>query len=191
MQIEDFDKVLAWSYKIAREYVQKFVVPKGITSARKFYKYAKENNHLPKTFPKRPDDYFRYRKVWLGWNDFLGNEPSTQNRKEYLNYRDAVRIIREHGICNSTEYKSWKNRPANLPSRPDLHYSEWNSWKDFLGKNYKVPDPRRYTKLTETDVRIINHQLNLGAKAADLAALFGVSEMQISRIKSGENWQDI
>jgi len=47
MQIEDYDKVLTWSYKLAREYVQKFIVPKGITSARKFYKYAKESIFLP------------------------------------------------------------------------------------------------------------------------------------------------
>jgi len=129
--------------------------------------------------------------VWIGWNDFLGNEPSNMNRKEYLSYRDAVRMVREQHIRNSTEYKSWKNRPANLPSRPDLHYKEWHSWKEFLGKNYKIPDPRRYTKLKENEVRIIKHQLNLGAKGADLARFFGVSEMQISRIRSGENWQDI
>ena len=191
MEIENYDKVLTWSYKLAKKYVQKFIVPKGITSARKFYRYAKDNNALPQTFPKRPDDYFRYRKVWIGWNDFLGNESSNMNRKEYLSYRDAVRIVREQKIRNSTEYKSWKNRPVNLPSRPDLHYKEWTTWKEFLGKNYKIPDPRRYTKLKENDVRIIKHQLDLGAKGADLARFFGVSEMQISRIKSGENWQDI
>ncbi len=56
---------------------------------------------------------------------------------------------------------------------------------------YEAPDPRHYTKLNIADVRIIKHQLNMGVPGAVLARTFKVSEMQISRIKRGENWNDI
>jgi hypothetical protein len=78
-----------------------------------------------------------------------------------------------------------------MPSRPEYFYKEWNGWQDFLGPAYKPPDPRHYTKLSVADVRIIKHQLNMGISGALLAKTFKVSEMQISRIKRGENWNDI
>ena len=55
-------------------------------------------------------------------------------------------------------------------------------------KNQKY---RAWSKLTESQVKIIKKKLadpNRKTKMKVLARQFGVSEMQISRIKSGENW---
>ncbi len=188
--IDNWDKIVKWSYSIARQYVIGNLVPQGVTSARKFDAYKRDKKPLPRKFPRIPDEYFKRKGSWKGWRDFLGN-PDQRKSKKYLKYRDAGRLAREAGISNSKEYIKWKERPTVIPSRPEYFYPEWKGWKDFLGKSYRAPDPRHYTKLRPTDVRIIKHQLAMGIPGAVLAKTFGVSEMQISRIKKGENWGDV
>ncbi len=188
--IDNWDKIIKWSYSIARQYAIEKLVPQGVTSARKFDTYKRDRKPLPRKYPRIPDEYFKRKGSWKGWRDFLGN-PDQHRSKKYLNYRDAGRIARETGISNSKEYIHWKERPVNIPSRPEYFYPEWKGWKDFLGSSYRTPDPRHYTKLSPADVRIIKHQLAMGITGAVLAKTFGVSEMQISRIKKGENWKEI
>ncbi|MBN2274116.1 MAG: hypothetical protein JXR41_08290 [Bacteroidales bacterium] len=190
MKIENWDKIVKWSYSLARQYAIENLVPKGVTSARKFDAYKQERKPLPRKFPRIPDEYFKRKGSWKGWRDFLGNPDQRKSRK-YLSYHNAGKVAGKAGISNSKEYVNWKERPANLPSRPEYFYSEWAGWQDFLGSSYRSPDPRHYTKLNPADVRIIKHQLAMGITGAVLAKTFGVSEMQISRIKKGENWGDV
>ncbi len=190
LEFSDWDDVLKWSYSLASKYMIENLVPLGVTSARKFDAYKRAKKPLPRKFPRIPDEYFIRKGTWKGWSDFLGY-PEHKKSKHYLNFRDASRIVREAGIRNSKEYLRWKDRPVTLPSRPEYFYKEWITWKEFLGPAYQAPDPRHYTKLSITDVRIIKHQLNMGISGALLAKTFKVSEMQISRIKRGENWQEI
>jgi len=190
IDFSDWDDVLKWSYSLARKYTIETLVPLGVTSARKFDAYKLSKRTLPRKFPRIPDEYFIRKGTWKGWRDFLGY-PEQKKSRHYLGFRDASRVAREAGIKNSKDYIQWKERPGNLPSRPEYFYDEWNGWKDFLGAGYLAPDPRHYTKLTIADVRIIKHQLNMGIPGAVLARTFKVSEMQISRIKRGENWNDI
>jgi len=190
IEFSDWDDVLKWSYSLASQYAIENLVPIGVTSARKFDAYKRSKKPLPRKFPRIPDEYFIRKGTWKGWGDFLGY-PEHKKSKHYLNYRDASRVVRDIGIKNSKEYIRWKDRPLNLPSRPEYFYEDWKGWKDFLGSGYQPPDPRHYTKLKIADVRIIKHQLNMGVSGAILAKTFKVSEMQISRIKRGENWNDI
>jgi len=190
IELRDWDDVLKWSYSLASQYIIENLAPLGVTSARKFEAYKRAKKPLPRKFPRIPDEYFIRKGTWKGWRDFLGY-PEHKKSRYYLNYRDASRVVRETGIKNSKEYLKWKERPGNLPSRPEYFYEEWNGWKEFLGSAYQAPDPRHYTKLSIADVRIIKHQLNMGVPGAILAKTFKVSEMQISRIKHGENWNDI
>lgn len=188
----DYDKVLKWSYTLARKWAIDYLVPQGVTSARKFETYKRNKQPLPLKFPRIPDEYFIRRGSWKGWKDFLGN-PESSKKKSFVNYKDASRIARAEKIRNSTEYREWGKRPYNLPARPELQYKEeWKGWSDFLGARYKkIDNSITYSKLQESDVRIIKHQLKLGVSGAYLAKTFRVSEMQISRIKSGENWGHI
>lgn len=190
LEFGDWDAVLKWSYSLASKYAIENLVPVGVTSARKFDAYKHSKKPLPRKFPRIPDEYFTRKGSWKGWRDFLGY-PEQKRLRFYLNYRDASRVAREAEIKNSKEYIGWKDRPSNLPSRPEYFYKEWKGWKDFLGTSYKEPDPRHYTKLKVSDVRIIKHQLKMGIPGSVLAKTFKVSEMQISRIKHGENWNDI
>lgn len=191
MKIDNYDNVLKWSYTLAQKWAIDNLVPAGVISSRKFDAYKKAKRYLPKHFPKRPDDYFRTRGTWKGWPDFLGN-PEYNLKKNYFDYDTAARITQKAAIKNSKDFKNWNKRPIKIPARPDQYYKEnWENWKAFLGNNYFVPKPRNYSKLNESDVKIIKHQLSIGVPGAALAKHFGVSEMQISRIKRNENWSDI
>jgi len=190
---ENYDSIKKWSYSIAKQWVIENLIPKGVTSSRKFFNYIRTNS-LPKHFPRRPDDFFRYRGHWKGWDDFLGYPSQKRKSSKFCNYETAKKLAQEAEIESCKEYREWEDKPSTLPSRPELTYKdEWVSWKDFLGENYKRNHRviRNYTKLSEADVRIIKHQINLGVTGAFLAKHFGVSEMQISRIRHGENWNEI
>lgn len=50
---------------------------------------------------------------------------------------------------------------------------------------------RDYAKLSYSDVVFIKRKLDKGEPMARLARRFGVSDMQIHRIKTGENWGDV
>ncbi|MBN1952724.1 MAG: hypothetical protein JW801_16095 [Bacteroidales bacterium] len=191
MKIESYDNVIKWSYKLAKTWVQENLVPKGVNSSRKFDHYKKKGEYLPRNFPRKPDEYFKKKNVWPGWPDFFGKTAENSD-KSYLNFGDASRLCQQKGLRNSIEYRTWTNRPVNLPARPDQFYrEEWKGWKEFLGNNYDIPEKKIVSKLSAADVRIIKHQLDMGIPGAVLARTFGVSEMQISRIKHGENWTKV
>lgn len=191
MRIESYDNVVKWSYRLASMWVKEHLIPLGVNSSRKFESYKRDGNYLPKNFPRKPDEYFKKAEVWKGWSDFFGKE-GIHFERNYLNYEEASRMCKRLGIKNSIEYRTWKNRPAKLPARPDQYYKEaWIGWSDFLGDSYELPERKVASKLNKNDVRIIKHQLNLGVSGSVLAKTFGVSEMQISRIKNGENWTKV
>lgn len=191
MNIDSYDHVLKWSYKLASNWIKENLVPVGVNSSRKFETYKREGKYLPKNFPRKPDDYFKKLGVWRGWPDFFGKK-GKHAEKNYYSYEEASVFCIRMGIKNSIEYRTWKNRPCRLPARPDQFYKcKWISWVEFLGDNYELPERKVASKLNEKDVRIIKHQLNMGISGSILAKNFGVSEMQISRIKHGENWEKV
>ncbi|NBC84318.1 MAG: hypothetical protein GVY19_13195 [Bacteroidetes bacterium] len=196
MEIDNYDDITKWSYSLASKWVQGHLVSKGVDTYRKFEQYKKIGGYLPKNFPRKPEYYFKKQGLWKGWGDFLGRENRKSigelSRKNFMPYHEAVQIVRKAGINNCKSYREWEGRPKNLPARPDLTYKDqWPGWAEFCGMNFTQPKVIRYSKLTGTDVRIIKHQLNIGVSGSVLAKHFNVSEMQISRIRNGENWSDI
>jgi hypothetical protein len=191
MKIDSYDNVVKWSYRLASIWVKDHLVPQGINSSRKFDNYKREGKYLPKTFPRKPDEYFKKNGVWKGWSDFFG-KIGIHAEKIYYSFQQASVVCKQIGIKNSIEYRTWQDRPEKLPARPDQYYKkDWKNWQDFLGDQYAIPKRQVFSKLKESDVRIIKHQLRLGISGATLAKSFGVSEMQISRIKKGENWTEV
>ena len=61
-------------------------------------------------------------------------------------------------------------------------------------KKFKPKGARAWSKLSESDVKLIKRKLfdpKRKTKMKILARQFGVSEMQLYRIKSGENWSSV
>ena len=63
-------------------------------------------------------------------------------------------------------------------NRKNLHFSNLEI----------VEEPRQNCKLTSEDVKHIKKHIRKGVPLNKIGYLFGVSEMQINRIKTGENW---
>jgi len=196
MKIDNYNTIAKWSYSLARQWVMENLVCKGIDTYRKFEKYKKIGGYLPESFPRSPEYYFKKHGTWKGWNDFFGNHELKKigdySRKNFVSFDEAKTIVQQSGITHCKAYREWKNRPDNLPARPDLTYKEqWKGWAEFCGEKFSQPKVVRYSKLKKTDVRIIKHQLAIGISGSILAKHFNVSEMQISRIRNGENWEDV
>jgi len=55
-------------------------------------------------------------------------------------------------------------------------------------KIYGRPKVNRNSKLKESDIALLKSMLERGVVQAKIAKLFSISEMQVTRIKRGENW---
>ncbi|WP_121667094.1 HNH endonuclease [Mesonia aquimarina] len=99
---------------------------------------------------------------------------------------DAIFVIHKNydKLDNSLDNLAWVNR---------------KQWEKHQDKNPKViakrtSGKRTYTKLTYAEATILKRKLldpNRKTRLKVLAKQFGVSEMQLHRIKTGENWGDI
>jgi hypothetical protein len=76
----------------------------------------------------------------------------------------------------------------------NLKYVTMKEWWEHYNKNPKVKislRKKRYAKLNEKKVALLKKKLldpNRKTRIKMLAKQFGISEMQVWRIKSGENW---
>jgi DNA-directed RNA polymerase specialized sigma subunit len=82
------------------------------------------------------------------------------------------------------------------------HYSnlEWLTKEELLIKRREITKMKakpgvvaniNNSKLKESDVRVLKGMLNRGIVQSTIAKLFRISEMQVTRIKRGENWGHI
>lgn len=113
----------------------------GISSRREYYKWHDMNK--PARIPRRPDR--AYKKEWVSWNDFLGNNnPYPCVRKSFRPYKESRQFAHSLKLQNKAAwiaYAKTEKKPKDIPSRPDVYYQksgEWFTWKDFLG--YDVTD---------------------------------------------------
>lgn len=93
-------------------------------------------------------------------------------------------------------HKNYKKLDNNLENLAWVNRKQWEKHQD---KNPKViakrqSKQRTYTKLTFAEATILKRKLldpNRRTRLKVLAKQFGVSEMQLHRIKTGENWGDL
>lgn len=69
-----------------------------------------------------------------------------------------------------------------------------NEYRDYFKKKYNSAKRKKVitnSRLKENDVIQLKSMLNRGVKQSRIAKLFCISEMQVTRIKKGENWNHI
>lgn len=93
-------------------------------------------------------------------------------------------------------HKNYDKTDNNLKNLAWVNRKQWEKHQD---KNPKViakrtSKQRTYTKLSFAEATILKRKLldpNRRTRLKVLAKQFGVSEMQLHRIKTGENWADL
>lgn len=121
-----------------------------------------------------------------------------QKVKQKSTSRYVHKLVAEHFLDKMNgvyvihlDYDKTNNRVENL---------KWTTKREKEVHQFKNPEyqnkPRKrtYSKLTETKVLLIKRKLNDRNRRTRLkmiAKQFGISEMQLHRIKTGENWGDV
>lgn len=104
--------------------------------------------------------------------------------QHFLEQHDGVYVIH-------LNYDKTDNRVENLKwvTKKEKEAHQFNN-PEYKRKTHK----RTYSKLTETKVKLIKRKINDPNRRTRLkmiAKQFGISEMQLHRIKTGENWGSV
>lgn len=140
---------------------RKIVIDAGIKSVSEFNTWTDR----PDNIPANPVHVYQNSKIhgvgvsgqWVSWYDFLGKDKNDPNlnihkgkdKKKFLTYEEAKKIVHKAGISTASEYFRWEGRPNNIPANPVLIYKEsvdrgagisgaWVDWYDYLGKSKNV-----------------------------------------------------
>jgi len=127
------------------------------------------------------------------------NLPLRQKRNGKLTSRYVHKLVAQHfleqndGVCViHLNYDKTDNHIKNLKWATKRE-KEIHQFSNPEFKNLKKKKPS-HTKLTETKVKLIKRKINdpnRRTRMKMIAKQFGISTMQLYRIKSGENWAEV
>ena len=116
------------------EDAKKFVQTLGLKNLEDWRKYAKSENK-PKDIPTNPHNV--YKLEWKSFGDWLGTGTVASQKKEFLPFEDARKLVRSLGLKSEDvweQYLKSGKRPSNIPADPSHVYpNEWNGIPDWLG----------------------------------------------------------
>ena len=170
-------------FEEARELIRK----ECIGSRKQYNEWHKSNK--PKKIPRFPNR--AYAEQWEGWNDFLGNDNSFDNKpKAYRPFAEAIAWAHRLGLKGFEEWLNYvkENRetfPKDIPTRPDVVYDDWLSWMHWLGNR-----PREKVEAAQKVERESSIFYCIQEKQyADQGTIFtfGIEKGGVSALK--ENWE--
>lgn len=108
--------------------------------------------------------------------------------EHFLDQKEGIYVIH-------LNYEKTDNHVKNLKwaTKEEKEHHQFSN-PEHKKRIESMPKRRTYTKLTETKVKLIKRKINdpnRRTRMKIIAKQFGVSEMQLYRIKSGENWGDV
>jgi len=116
-----------------------------------------------------------------------------ENRKFYVH-----KVVAEVWISKPSANHSYVTHLDGMFKNNHISNLEWHTKEslrekhvEYLRKKKKNPNYKvipKNSKLNETDIELLKTLLLKGVVQAKIAKLFRISEMQVTRIKRGENW---
>lgn len=149
-------------YEEARAYVHEL----HLKNVHEWIGYCKSGKK-PKHIPSQPNISF-FDKGWIGYGDWLGT--GTSRSREFRQFNEArsfVQGLKLKGIKEWNQYCKSKERPVDIPSNPNIIYSDngWKGYRDWLGNdsiNMGITRSRKYLPFDKAREYI--HTLNLTNK---------------------------
>ena len=122
------------------EEARRFVHSLGLKDTIEWYQYAKSGKR-PSDIPSNANKAYKDRG-WIDWPDFLGTRNNATYKKKFRSFEAAKVFVHTLGLKNIRDYREYAksgNRPAKIPSDPQLQYKDrgWIDWPDFLGTQKK------------------------------------------------------
>ena len=122
---------------------KQFVQSIGLKGHEEWLEYCKSSKK-PKDIPSGPDKI--YKKVWIGWRDFLGTV--NPNIRNFRSFEDARKFVHALNIKSEKEWhdycKSGK-KPDDIPAGPYQYYkNEYKGIGDWLGTRSIATWLRKY-----------------------------------------------
>ncbi len=116
------------------EEAKSFVHGLGLKNLEDWRKYAKSENK-PKDIPTNPHNV--YKLEWKSFGDWLGTGTVASQKKKFLPFEDARKLVRSLGLKSQDEWEQYLKsgkRPSNIPADPSHVYpNEWNGIPGWLG----------------------------------------------------------
>ena len=107
----------------------------------------------------------------------------------------CTKLSVEHTYVLHLDYNKKNNNTSNLAWATKAEYLDHHKQNPFIIEARKnIPKPQKGHKLNSTEVLRIKKMLanpKRTTRMKMIAKQFGISEMQLYRIKSGENWSHI
>ncbi len=125
-------KLTFWDFKKSK----KFVANLKLKNQAEWFEYVKSGKK-PKMLHSNPQRKFKNNE-WKSWGDFLGTGRIANQKKNFLSFIQARKIVRTFKLKGTQQ--SWKHfcnsgkKPENIPSHPAQEYKdEWKGYADFMG----------------------------------------------------------
>jgi superfamily II DNA or RNA helicase len=142
------------SYKKAVGFVRKL----GLKSQKDWYKYVKGGfigkPSLPKDIPANPVRTYRHNG-WKGLGHWLGSFNKATYEREYMPFSRARLFVRSLSLKRRSEWREFcanrlkRKKPKNIPSNPNLVYSDWKGMGDWLGTGNISNNQKMFLKFRE------------------------------------------
>lgn len=143
--------------KASFQEARKFVHALSLKSESEWRVY-KNSNEIPEHIPKNPPGFYK-NKGWVSWPHWLGTNIRARQEK-YLPFEEARKWARNLKLKIMTEWREYKNKPFNIPSKPWIQYpNNWISINDWLGSDFVSTRHVKYLSFEEA--RKFTHSLNL------------------------------
>jgi superfamily II DNA or RNA helicase len=129
------------SFEIARNFTHSL----KLKSRNEWDDYNKKNKIVK--MPKRPSATYK-NYGWISWGDWLGTNSVKTGDRKYLPFNEAITFVHTLNLTTEDEWRNYCKsglKPNNIPSNPQVVYSEYNGQPDWLGyeryrftKSYKI-----------------------------------------------------
>ena len=134
-------------FEEARDFVRKL----NLKSTTEWKEFSKKDR--PLNIPSNPHNSYK-RKGWINYGDWLGTFRISDNKREYLNFTEAKKIIHSFNFKSFNEYKIAYEKgliQKDIPKYPNQTYKNkgWISMGDWLGNDNIASTKREYLDFEE------------------------------------------